>query len=141
MDGAAVDEDVCVERSLQGSSIGSAAARSGNDAVPVIDFRRPDAADRMWEAATTAGFFTVIGHGVPEEVIEAAFASSASFFSRSADEKHAASPFAAQLNAGYEFMSQVRPSTGTADQKESCATAIRTEGLATAEICRCDPPI
>ena len=35
------------------------------------------------------------------------------------------SPFARDMNSGYEFMSQVRPSTGTADQKESLQVTAR----------------
>ena len=79
----------------------------------------------MWEAATSVGFFTVTNHGVPEAAIEAAFDASAGFFARPLEDKHEASPFAAQHNAGYEYMSQVRPSTGTADQKESLQVTAR----------------
>ena len=46
-------------------------------------------------------------------------------FARDRESKHAESPFAAHLNSGYEFMSQVRPSTGTADQKESLQITAR----------------
>jgi isopenicillin N synthase-like dioxygenase len=55
----------------------------------------------------------------PLDLIERAFQSSASFFQQSQAKKEAQSPFAKNLNSGYEYFSQVRPSTGTADQKES----------------------
>jgi isopenicillin N synthase-like dioxygenase len=76
-------------------------------------------------AASTVGFFTVTNHGIAKETIEAAFAASAAFFAHDLDAKREASPFAAQLNSGYEYMSQVRPSTGTADQKESLQMTAR----------------
>eukprot|EP01052_Picozoa_sp_SAG31_P027854 SAG31_NODE_2641_length_5326_cov_9.734647_4_plen_82_part_00 len=57
--------------------------------------------------------------GIPESVIEEAFAVSSDFFALAQSVKLASSPFEKTLNSGYEYMSQVRPSTGTADQKES----------------------
>ena len=122
-----LSEDVSVERSLVGSSLGSAAARAGAGAVPVIDFSLDDnsISQQLWDAATTVGFFTVIRHGVPAATIQAGFDASAAFFARELEAKREASPFAAHLNSGYEFMSQVRPSTGTADQKESLQITAR----------------
>ena len=84
--------------------------------------------EELWNAATTVGFFSVINHGIPQEDIDQAFQVSKEFFSLSQEEKQEASPFARNLNAGYEFMSQVRPSTGTADQKESLQITAR-EGV------------
>lgn len=79
----------------------------------------------MWDAAASVGFFTVVNHGIPAAAIEDAFGSSREFFARDREVKHAESPFAAHLNSGYEFMAQVRPSTGTADQKESLQVTAR----------------
>ena len=80
----------------------------------------------MWDAATTVGFFTVVNHGVSKTTIDSAFASSSALFARDLDDKRQEMPFAPQLNSGYEFMSQVRPSSGTADQKESLQITART---------------
>ena len=63
--------------------------------------------------------FTVTGHGIPPETIDGAFEASSDFFSQPLETKKEQSPFAAALNSGFEFKSQVRPSTGLADQKES----------------------
>ena len=124
---AAIAEDVEVERRLRGSVVGSGIASEGAGRVPTIDMSSDSSlvAEQMWDAATSVGFFTVINHGVPDSVIEAGFTASAAFFAQPLDVKHAASPFAAQLNSGYEFMTQVRPSTGTADQKESIQITAR----------------
>ena len=124
--------DIEVERSLFTSGIGAAAAASANDySVPVIDMSKgtdEDIADQLWNAATTVGFFSLVGHGIPQETIDKAFSVSKEFFALPQKEKEEASPFAIYLNAGYEFMSQVRPSTGTADQKESLQITAR-EGV------------
>jgi len=122
--------DIEVERSLFTSGIG-AAASSSDYSVPVIDMSKgsdEEIAEELWNAATTVGFFSVVNHGIPQEAIDQAFQVSKEFFSLPQEEKEAASPFAIYLNAGYEFMSQVRPSTGTADQKESLQITAR-EGV------------
>ena len=90
----AISEDVAVERELRGSVKGSGAARCGEGLVPTIDMQCDAAAQQMWDAATTVGFFTVVNHGVPQSVIDAAFAASEAFFAQDKDAKHAASPFA-----------------------------------------------
>ena len=123
-----VAEDVSIERALRTSTTGTTReATGGAGVVPTIDMSdSPDkVAEQMWEAASTVGFFTVINHGIPKETVDRAFSSSADFFAKDKDTKLAASPFAAHLNSGYEFMSQVRPSTGTADQKESIQVTAR----------------
>ena len=122
-------EEIELERSLLASGIGSAAATLST--VPVIDMSQPDeeVAKLIWQAASEVGFFTVTGHGIPEEAVEGAFAASAGFFAQPLEAKQAASPFAAQLNSGYEYMTQVRPSTGTADQKESLQVTARAGAM------------
>jgi isopenicillin N synthase-like dioxygenase len=94
-----------------------------------FDTRRDEIADQLWEAATGLGLFQLTGHGIPPGQIEEAFALSAAFFDLPADEK-AALPLKPGTNAGWEFKSQVRPSTGTPDQKESYQiTRPRMDGL------------
>ena len=101
---AAIAADVELERSLRTSATGTTRHASAKN-VPVIDLGRPDAAEAMWAAATTVGFFTVTNHGVPDELIESAFASSKQFFARDLDAKQRESPFAPQLNSGFEYFS------------------------------------
>jgi tRNA(Arg) A34 adenosine deaminase TadA len=128
--GNQANADIDLERSLFTSGIGAAAA-SNDFSVPVIDMSKgtdEEIAEELWNAATTVGFFSVVNHGIPQEDIDQAFHVSKEFFSLSQEEKQLASPFARNLNAGYEFMSQVRPSTGTADQKESLQITAR-EGV------------
>ena len=102
------------------SGVGDKAASSY--AVPIVDLSNPDetaVADALWDAATTVGFFTVVGHGIDEESIDAQFEASREFFEQDLAVKEAASPFEPELNSGFEYMKQVRPSTGLPDVKES----------------------
>jgi len=120
---AAAAQEVEVERSLATSGLGAAHAVHGK--VPVIDLSSSEAAEAIWEAAKEPGFFVVTNHGIPEGAIDEAFGLSAGFFGQSRELKETQSPFAANLNAGYEFFSQVRPSTGAPDQKESLQITAR----------------
>jgi isopenicillin N synthase-like dioxygenase len=91
--------------------------------IPQIDMSdygaRFDAiADDLWEAATTIGFFQLVNHGIAQEQIDEAFALSEAFFGLPEDVK-AKYPLGPGTNTGWEYKAQVRPSTGTADQKES----------------------
>ncbi|KAL3826554.1 hypothetical protein ACHAXA_003618 [Cyclostephanos tholiformis] len=122
----AAQDDIQVEKSLRISGLGSAPAV--DDAiVPIIDIRGLEAEvmEKLWQAATNVGFFVVTGHGIPQNVIDDAFAESSNFFSQSVEDKKEQSPFAANLNSGYEYMSQIRPSTGLADRKESIQITAR----------------
>lgn len=102
--------------------------------VPRIDLtdfddRRQEIADALWQAATVDGFFQLINHGIPQEQVDQAFADSAAFFGLANDAK-SAFPLRKGTNAGWEYMAQVRPSTGTADQKESYQITLpRMDGL------------
>lgn len=92
-------------------------------AVPRIDIsdfhsRREEIGDALWEAATRSGFFQLEGHGISSELISDAFEFSERFFALPETDK-AGLELKPGTNAGWEFMSQVRPSTGQADQKES----------------------
>lgn len=91
--------------------------------IPQIDMsdfsaRKGEIADALWEAATEIGFFQLTDHGIPPTLIDEAFEMSARFFDLPSDAK-AAYPLKPGTNAGWEYMAQVRPSTGTADRKES----------------------
>lgn len=118
--------EVALERSLLASGIGSAATKEGAT-VPTIDMSLPDemVAEQMWKAANEVGFFTVINHGISKQSIDYIFDASKAFFSQSVKEKERQSPFDRSLNSGYEYYSQVRPSTGTTDQKESIQITAR----------------
>ncbi len=97
--------------------------RESEREIPVIDLsdfdrRREAITDELWQAATGVGFFQLAGHGLDIGLIRQAFDLSARFFALSGRQKQAY-PLKNGLNAGWEFRSQVRPSTGTADEKES----------------------
>jgi len=127
---AVVQREVQLERALfREGGAGAGAARHGG--VPVIDLSQPDevCAQAMWEAACEVGFFTVVNHGISKATIDHAFETSAAFFAQPRATKEAQSPFAKHLNSGYEFMSQVRPSTGLADQKESLQITARAGAM------------
>ncbi|MCX8560939.1 isopenicillin N synthase family oxygenase [Mycolicibacterium mucogenicum] len=91
--------------------------------VPRIDLidreeRREEITDQLWRAATEIGFFQLVGHPIPQHLVDAAFARAAEFFALP-EETKAALPLDKPNNVGWEFSSQVRPSVGTPDQKES----------------------
>ncbi|EKC97674.1 FAO1p [Trichosporon asahii var. asahii CBS 8904] len=101
--------------------------------VPTIslhDFaaRRVEITEGLMRASTEVGFFTLSNHGIPQEDVDAMFAFSKRFFALP-DEVKAKTPLNGK-NAGWEKNTQVRPSTGTADQKESLQLQFaRMEGL------------
>ena len=91
--------------------------------VPRIDMsrfeaRKAEIADQLWTASTEIGFFQLINHGIPQEQVDEAFDMTANFFALPHDAK-AKMPLGKGTNAGWEYKAQVRPSTGTADNKES----------------------
>ncbi|KAJ5635896.1 uncharacterized protein N7484_009209 [Penicillium longicatenatum] len=97
--------------------------------VPVIsledfDKRKEDITTQLIEAAEHAGFFMLIDHGISKEEIEAQFAISKAFFDLPMETK-AKTPHDTASNNGWEYKAskkmsaQLRPSTGTYDQKES----------------------
>lgn len=108
------------------SIMGGLGTETLDRSVPVIDFNNWDLseadweakAEELWDAATTIGFFQLKNFGISREEIEAAFAESARFFNL---DKSVLSPIekVPGVNAGWEYKSQVRPSTGTPDEKES----------------------
>jgi isopenicillin N synthase-like dioxygenase len=91
--------------------------------VPRIDLsnfeaRKAEIADQLWSASTEIGFFQLINHCIPQAQIDEAFDMTARFFNLPHDTK-AKMPLLGGTNAGWEYKAQVRPSTGTADNKES----------------------
>ncbi|KAL4891835.1 hypothetical protein BDV59DRAFT_181055 [Aspergillus ambiguus] len=68
-------------------------------------------------AAENVGFFTLVDHGIPVEEIEEMFSTAERFFGLP-DEVKATVPWNPN-NVGWEKNSQVRPSTGEPDTKES----------------------
>ncbi|TFF23218.1 isopenicillin N synthase family oxygenase [Jiella endophytica] len=91
--------------------------------VPQIDMsdfaaRKAEIADQLWDASTEIGFFQLVNHGIPQAQIDEAFAMAERFFDLKEATK-AQYPLLKGTNAGWEYKSQVRPSTGTADNKES----------------------
>jgi isopenicillin N synthase-like dioxygenase len=93
-----------------------------NRSIPRIsladfDNRVDDITAQLVHAAETDGFFSITDTGISAAEIDAIFATSESFFALPDDLK-ATVPFT-HKNVGWEKRSQVRPSTGVADQKES----------------------
>ncbi|CAN0606229.1 unnamed protein product, partial [Ectocarpus sp. 12 AP-2014] len=88
-----------------------------------FDARKAKITEQLWEAATDTGFFQLVNHGVPIHLIDDAFLKSKHFFDLPREVK-AQYPMARGTNSGWEYKAQVRPSTGTADQKESYQVTI-----------------
>lgn len=83
-----------------------------------FDARKAEITEQLWQAATQVGFFQLINFDIPASQIDNGFEMAKAFFDLPARQK-AQYALAPGSNAGWEFRSQVRPSTGTADQKES----------------------
>ena len=88
--------------------------------IDLSDFenRKTGIADQLWEAAVDVGFFQIIHHGIDLAEVHKAFAMTERFFALP-DGVKAQYPLRKALNVGWESRAQVRPSTGTPDQKES----------------------
>ena len=91
--------------------------------IPRIDLsdfhaRKEEIADQLWAASVDIGFFQLVGHGIPQAQIDEAFDMTARFFDMpmTVKEKY---PLIKGTNSGWEYKAQIRPSTGTADNKES----------------------
>ncbi|WP_420714162.1 isopenicillin N synthase family dioxygenase [Gordonia sp. SL306] len=94
-----------------------------------FDSRREQITAELWSAATDIGFFQVVDHGIDLDDVAHAFDMSAKFFALPGDVK-AQYPLKKGQNAGWEHTSQVRPSVGTPDQKESYQLTLpRMDGL------------
>jgi isopenicillin N synthase-like dioxygenase len=55
--------------------------------VPVVDLSAPDAVDAVADACRRVGFLTVVGHGVPEAVIDGAWTTARQFFDLPLEQK------------------------------------------------------
>ena len=104
------------------SEIGGMGAEIDRE-IPQIDMsdyfaRKAEITQDLWQAATGIGFFQLTNHGIPQTLIDEAFRLSADFFDLPKETK-AQYPLMPGTNSGWEYMAQVRPSTGTADRKES----------------------
>jgi len=108
-----------LNREARMGGVGLSVARS----VPRIDMgdfqnRKREIADALWQASTEIGFFQLVNHGIPQADIDEAFAFTERFFALPMEAK-TRMPLGRGTNAGWEYKAQVRPSTGTADNKES----------------------
>ena len=116
------------------SRMGAMGSETRQREVRVIDLadfgaRRAEIADQLWDAAVDVGFFQLKNHGIDLATTREAFAMTERFFALP-DAVKARHPLKKQLNAGWESRAQVRPSTGTPDQKESYQiTRPHMEGL------------
>ncbi|GAA6022003.1 hypothetical protein JCM10207_002403 [Rhodosporidiobolus poonsookiae] len=93
-----------------------------NTQVPEIslrdfDNRREEIKAELISAASDIGFFTLVDHPIPLDHVDAAFANAERFFDLPEEIKQK-TPWNGK-NMGYEYRSQIRPSTGVADPKES----------------------
>ncbi|KAM0752585.1 iron/ascorbate family oxidoreductase [Meredithblackwellia eburnea MCA 4105] len=101
-------------------------------AVPVIslkaDFenRQEEIQKELVQAAETAGFFSIVDHGISVAEIEEQFGRAKAFFDLPREVK-ALTPHEFKTNVGWEYQAQIRPSTGTADQKESLWLQLRSK--------------
>ncbi len=116
------------------ATIGSKGTENSQREIRLINFsdfgtRKHEIADQLWQAATEVGFFQLDQHEIDMADIEHAFAMAQSFFDLPSEHKQKY-PLRQGMNAGWEYMEQVRPSTGTADQKESYQITLpRMQGL------------
>jgi isopenicillin N synthase-like dioxygenase len=88
--------------------------------IDLTDFaaRKAEIADQLWEASVDVVFFQLIHHGLDSARVREAFAMTERFFALP-DSVKAQYPHSKANNVGWESRAQVRPSTGTPDQKES----------------------
>ncbi|KAJ9646939.1 uncharacterized protein PV06_04194 [Exophiala oligosperma] len=89
-------------------------------AISLRDFesRRDIITKELVDACEHAGFLKLVDHGITREEIEAQFAISKAYFDLPLDVK-ARIPHDVKTNNGWEYKSQLRPSTNAIDQKES----------------------
>lgn len=82
-----------------------------------FDERSDEITRQLCAAAEEVGFFAIVDHGISEDEVDTMFQTSEAFFHLPEAAKRSV-PWSPQ-NVGYEFKSQIRPSTGAPDQKES----------------------
>ncbi|MEM1112519.1 MAG: 2OG-Fe(II) oxygenase family protein [Pseudomonadota bacterium] len=113
--------------------LGGAGELDSTRQVPVIDLEALSSTEQLdptlWQAAVDCGFFQLRGHGFDVEELNAVFDAAVAFFELPEKVK-SGWPLRDGSNAGWESMAQVRPSTGSPDQKESYqVTRPRMTGL------------
>lgn len=88
--------------------------------IDLTDFeaRRAEITEELWSAATEIGFFQIANHGIDLTEVTHAFEMAKAFFALP-EEVKGRYPLEKAKNAGWEYKSQVRPSIGVPDQKES----------------------
>ncbi|KAK2614687.1 hypothetical protein N8I77_001492 [Diaporthe amygdali] len=82
-----------------------------------FDSRIDEITAELCHASENVGFFSIVDHGITQTEVDKAFATSEAFFSLADDVK--ASVAWNPQNVGWEKNSQIRPSTGAPDMKES----------------------
>ena len=120
-----------LQKEARMGALGSETAAREIRQIDLTDFprRKREIADQLWDAAVDVGFFQIVGHGIALEEIRHAFAMTERFFALP-DGVKAQYPLRKAFNVGWESRAQVRPSTGTPDQKESYQiTRPHMEGL------------
>ncbi len=105
------------------STYGTVGEDATDREVRIIDLsnfaeRKAEITEQLWLAATEIGFFQLKNHGIAQADIDLAFKTAEQFFALP-EEIKAKYPRPKGSNVGWESLSQIRPSTGTADQKES----------------------
>jgi isopenicillin N synthase-like dioxygenase len=122
MENTALKKDYGLAELNKEATFGGMGREKARD-VPQIDLtdfeaRKGEIADQLWAASTEIGFFQLINHGIPQSQIDEAFAFTEKFFDLPMETK-GKYPLEKGTNSGWEYKAQVRPSTGTADNKES----------------------
>ncbi len=84
--------------------------------LAALGTERDRIAGELWSAATDTEFFQVVDHGIDLADVRRAFDAAERFFALPEDVK---ARYPKRFNSGWESMTQVRPSIGTPDQKES----------------------
>lgn len=103
--------------------------------IPVVDLRRGDTVETLRRACEELGFFTVVGHGVDDALVDEVSARSREFFDLSADEKAAfAAPAGAPGLPVYrplrsESLGATGDGVAAADLKESLDWGPELEGV------------
>jgi isopenicillin N synthase-like dioxygenase len=109
-----------LQRETRMGALGTETADREIRRISLADFetRRDEITEQLWSAAIDIGFFQVVDHGIDLARVRAAFTAAEAFFALPADIK-AKYPLKKGFNSGWESLTQVRPSIGTPDQKES----------------------
>ena len=99
--------------------------------IPQIDLtsfkeRKLEITDSLWNAAKDCGFFQLINHGIPPDQVTRAFYLTENFFDLPKQDK-SEFPLLPGTNAGWEYMAQIRPSTGVEDKKQIDRTIPRVK--------------